>query len=339
MVDDWKRELDQLHAGLVSRDDPAEMVAEADAMDASVRYPQLAVRGPVFGVAVQDPRTDEPWRVVESLSGGAPQEARDGLNSLLWFRAKDDTDDPGVRRELLAAVAKLESEPVDEVEALGLRYRVVRGDQVSRIGEDGLEPPRPTDREPADRSWEHRSGTTACDEDFLLDPDGSGGGLAAGALRLGLRGFAYAGARFPADVREDSERAVRTHPGIVLLPVAFGVVERSEKGWAPRGAFMATPHDARRLLYSGMTEIWPMFYDFDDAQRAAYTRAAEEFKAAERANEVRVDGSLFRICRIERLVRVGPDGPETPRPSDQDSYGPMKMHPTMDEDGTIHYDE
>jgi hypothetical protein len=52
-----------------------------------------------------------------------------------------------------------------------------------------------------------------------------------------------------------------------------------------------------------------------------------------------VGDRLFRICRIERMVRCGPDGPEPPRPSDQDEYGPTKMHPTMDEDGTLHYDD
>ncbi|MEU2744638.1 DUF5954 family protein, partial [Streptomyces sp. NPDC007095] len=60
---------------------------------------------------------------------------------------------------------------------------------------------------------------------------------------------------------------------------------------------------------------------------------------AGRADEARVGDRLFRICRIERMVRCGPDGPEPPRPSDQDEYGPTKMHPTMDEDGTLHYDD
>ncbi|MGF0169366.1 DUF5954 family protein [Streptomyces sp. Marseille-Q5077] len=34
-----------------------------------------------------------------------------------------------------------------------------------------------------------------------------------GALRAGLRDFAYRGVRFPADVRHDSERAMRTRGG------------------------------------------------------------------------------------------------------------------------------
>lgn len=42
---------------------------------------------------------------------------------------------------------------------------------------------------------------------------------------------------------------------------------------------------------------------------------------------------------LQRMIGVGPDGPETPRPSDVDEYGPLKRHPTMGEDGTLTHDE
>ncbi|MFF4352745.1 DUF5954 family protein [Streptomyces sp. NPDC001530] len=338
MADDWKRQLDRLHAGLVRRDDPAAWVAEADAVDASLRYPHFALRGPVFGLAAQDPEVGEEWRLVQPMTNGMPQLVRDGLNSLLWFRAKDDTDDPAVRREVLAAVAVLEREPVDELSVLGVRYRVVRGDEFARSGPDGLEPPRPTDPEPAEVSWEGRPATPEPDVGFVFSP-GEDEGLMAGALKMAMREFAYTGARFPAEVRADSERAVTSHPDVVLLPVGFGVVEQSTGGWEPCGALAPTPHDARRLLYDGLNEMWPLLYRFGEAKRARYARAAEEFRVAGRAHEIRVDDRLFRICRIERTARFGPDGPEPPRPSDLDDYGPMKMHPTMDEDGTLHYEE
>ncbi|MGH4031321.1 DUF5954 family protein [Actinomycetota bacterium Odt1-20B] len=345
MTEDWQRRLARLHADLVDRDDPVELAAESDAVDASVRYPHLALRGPVFGIAVQDPADGPEWRVLSPVVDGMPQQARDALNSHLWFKAKDEADGPAMRRDLLAAVKVLENEPVDELEVLGLRYRVVRGDEIARIGEDGLEPPRPTDRDATDRTWrEHRRTAASAGADGMIDIGfevSSGtrtGSPMTGALLAALRDFAYRGARFPDEVTADSERAVVTHPDIALLPVGYGVAELSaEEGWQPRTGPKSTPHEARRTLYGAMTESWPMVHQFDAEERARYARAAEEFRAAGDANEVRVGELLFRICRIQRLVRIGPDGPETPRPSDEDTYGPMKMHPTMDDDGTVHF--
>ncbi|MFJ9412623.1 DUF5954 family protein [Streptomyces sp. NPDC101227] len=337
MNDDWKRRIDRLHEGLVRRDDPTEWVTEADAVDASYRYPHLTLRGPVFGLAVREPGAAH-WRVVRPVTSRTPQEVRDGLNSLLWFKAKDDTDDPGVRRELLAAVAVLEREPVDELTVLGMRYRVVRGDEFARCGESGVEPPRPTDPEPVDRSWAGRRRAPSPDLDFALAPDREEG-LMAGAMKLALQEFAYSGEQFPAEVCKESERALTDYPGVVLLPVGFGVAERTGGGWRPHGGLMPTPHDARQLLFEQLVELWPLLYGLSERESAHYARAAEEFKAAGRADEARVGDRLFRVCRIERMVRTGPDGPESPRPSDPDDYAPTKIHPTMDEDGTLHYGE
>ncbi|MEU3963082.1 DUF5954 family protein [Streptomyces buecherae] len=337
MIDDWKRQLDALHAALVRRDDPVAWVTEADAVTASRRYPNPALRGPVFGVAAQDPAGDARWRVLLPVVDGMPQQARDALNSHLWFRAKDDTDDPAVRRELLAAVAVLEREPVNEIEVLGVRYRVVRGDEFARSGEDGLEPPRPTDREPADRTWSVPSKEPSPDVGFAIDPD-QDDGLIAGATKLGMRDFAYTDSRYPAAVRADSKRAASAYPDIALLPVGFRVAERNASGWEPHGAMMATPHEARDLLHGAMIEFWPVLYEFDEREKAAYVEAAERFKAAGNANDVCVGDRHYRICRIERLIRCGPDGPEPPRRTDVDGYGPMKLHPTMDEDGNMHHD-
>ena len=96
------------------------------------------------------------------------------------------------------------------------------------------------------------------------------------------------------------------------------------------------------MLYGAMTETWPLIYRYDDKQKAVYAEAAERFRAAGDANEARVADDLsYRICRVERLVRCGPEGPEPARPTDpaSDTYGPSKLHPTMDESGEIHYDE
>jgi len=339
MTDDWQQQIHALHEELVRRDDPAAWVREADAMEATLRYPRIALRGPVFGIAARDPAVGPEWRVLKPVVDGMPQTARDGLQSHLFFTAKDDTDDPAVRRELLAAVTVLEREPVDELEACGVRYRVVRGDEFTRLGDDGPEPPRPTDREPAELSWELRTrGGPLGDVGFALDPERVDG-PSAGALQLGLRDFAYIGTRFPADVRAESARAVGTHPEPVLLPTGFGVVERLTDGWRPRSTLAATPHDARRTLYLGMSQVWAMLYQFDETKKARYARAAEKYRALGRADEFEVDGHVFRICRVERMLRTGPEGPEMPRPSDVDEYGPMKMHPSLDENGAIVHEE
>jgi hypothetical protein len=339
MDDNWQQQLDALREELIRREDPTAWVKEADAMDASVRYPRFSVRGPVFGVAVRDPAVGPEWRLLKPVTDGMPQMARDGLNSHLFFTAKDDAEDRAVRRELLAALAVLEREPVDEVEACGVSYRVVRGDEFTRSADDGrLEPPRPTDPEPVERSWDRRTrDTPSRDIGFVLDPDHADGPM-AGALKLALRDFAYTGVRYPADLRADSVRAVTTHPDIVLLPAGFAVAELDDHGWRPLTALAPTPHDARRTLYNGLDEIWALLYEYDDDKKARYAKAAEEYRALGRADEFRVDDRHFRICRIERLLRMGPDGPEPPRPSDIDEYGPMKLHPTMDEDGTLTYD-
>lgn len=239
---------------------------------------------------------------------------------------------------MLAAVAVLERERINEIEVLGERFRIVRADEVARSGADGLEPPRPTDVEPVKPSWEMGSQHyPSPDKDFVLDPAREAGPMAE-ALRLGLRGFSYSGRRYPADVRAGSELAIETHPEIVVMPTTFGVVEKTGATWNRQGSLMGTPHEARAHLYIALTEIWPLIYELDDQPRKRYARAAEEFRALGRANELTVDGRLFRICRTERMIRFGPDGPEGPRTSDVDDSEPMKMHPTMDEDGTIHYD-
>ncbi|WP_435837525.1 DUF5954 family protein [Streptomyces chartreusis] len=75
------------------------------------------------------------------------------------------------------------------------------------------------------------------------------------------------------------------------------------------------------------------------ARKAVYTRAAEEFRALERADEARVEGRVFRICPVERVLRMGPDGPEPAHPSDVDEYGPMEIHPTLLPDGTVVFDD
>ncbi|MEW2544655.1 DUF5954 family protein [Streptomyces sp. NPDC047002] len=319
MAGDWMRQLDRLHAGLVRRDDPAAWVTEEDAVRASVAYPHLAVRGPVFGTAALDPAAGGGWRVTHPVTCGTPGEAREALVSLLRQSARDDTRGSAARRALLDALGALDAGETDEAEVLGVLHRVVRGEELARSGAEGLEPPRPTDQEPPHPSWKGAWEPALRDLGVRLDAEHAEAedqGVMAGALRLALRGFAYTGTRFPARVRADSRRAVRTHPEVVLLPTGFGVVQRTGRGWAPHGRLMPTPHDARRLLYEQLTGARPA----DAAERDRYARAARRFRAERRADEARAGETVFRVCRVERLVRTGAEGPEPPRPSDHAEY-------------------
>ncbi|MDJ0462733.1 DUF5954 family protein [Streptomyces sp. H27-C3] len=303
----------------------------------SDRYPYVWPRGAVFGVAALGPEPDAQWQLVEEVTERAPQDARDNLNSLLWFKAKDEAETPAERRELLAAVGILERERIDELTVLGIRYRIVRGDEYARCGqESGPEPPRPTDHEPTDCSWECAPGhdTALPDPGYVLDP-GRTLGLMAEASRLGLQDFSYEGDHIPPAMREESRQAVHDHPELILLPVGFGLVERAGKGWRPRSRIQPTPHDARRVLFDGLATVWPRVYELDTATTKAYARAAEHLKAAPRSNEITVRGKTFRLCRVERMLRTGPDGPEPPRLSDPETTEPMRIRPRLDDQGVI----
>ncbi|MEW2632714.1 DUF5954 family protein [Streptomyces sp. NPDC048389] len=316
--------------------DPVSEVTEVDAFASHVKYPEIVVRGPLFGVAEQRRGERPRWRLTADMdSSGCPQVARDSLNSHLWFKAKDETEDPRERRELLDAVTRLERERVDELKVAGTRYRIVRADEFARLGDGRLEPPRPTDVDC--EGWDRSARGESRTKGFVLD-HASVVGLSEGLDRAALVNLAYASERYPADVLADSRRALRTHPGVVLLPTAFRVMERTRDGWSMVSAALPTPQDARRCLVHRLQEFMPMLEDVDEKEAAVYARAAERFMRRTRPDELVVRGRCFQIVRVERMVRIGPDGPEPPRPSDVNSQEPMQIHPTMDEWGTITYE-
>ncbi|MBK0376626.1 MULTISPECIES: DUF5954 family protein [Streptomyces] len=327
---------DHLTINVTHRDDPLFEVAEADALAALRKYPDIVVRGPLFGLAEQRPGDRPRWRLIGELENGAPQLARDELNSHLWFKAKDETDDPAVRRSLLAAVARLETAPVNEVSAAGTRYRVVRADEFARIGGGRLEPPRPTD--PDSESWDPKTVDPSRSDGFVID-HAAAVGLSEGIGRANLLSLAYTAGHYPKDVRADSEKALTSHPGVVLLPPTFRVVERKEGSWGLVTGLHPTPQDARRALVYHLKVYLPEMVGIDPKEAAVYAKAADRFAQRKRPDELLVRGKRFDLVRVERMVRIGPNGPETPRPSDVDEYEPSKMHPTMDEHGVITYDE
>lgn len=340
--------------------EPVEAAMEADAFDALVRNGAVAVRGPLFGVASQSPEDGSRWRVSVEITHGCPQQARDALNSQLWFRAKDDAKDRTERRALLGAVARLESERVDELTVLTTRYRVVRAEEYAGMDAHGdIELPRPTDPEPLTFDWSPGAGGERVDADLVLDPDAPLTPVQT-AERLSLRSLVYAGARFPAPVLRDSARAMESHSDVLLLPAAFQIAERSgNEPWASGSSLHATPHDARRTLHFSLDWLEPRqrgLIPLDStvdvnahttvaestspelAELTVYVKASDELRAG-RLNQIEVDGTISRIVRTRRLLRWGPDGPESPRPSDVNAHVPEALHPRLDEDGTVPYEE
>ncbi|MGC5396425.1 DUF5954 family protein [Streptomyces sp. DT20] len=338
--------------------EPVEAAMEADALDAAL-HSTLAVRGPLFGVATQRTGDGRRWRVAVEVTHGCPQQARDSLNSLLWFRAKDEAEDRAERRALLAAVARLESERVDELTVLDTRYRVVRAEEYAGMDANGdIETPRPTDPEPLTPDWGPGTHGPRVDADLVLDPDAPLSPVQA-SERLSLRSLVYTGTRFPDSVLGDSVRAVESHPDVLLMPAAFQVVERSgTRSWRPGSALHVSAHDARVTLYFSLMWFRPRLRglisheaprDVDAhtattedaaaaAELAAFAQAADRLRAG-RLNQVEVPGTALRIVRTRRLLRWGPDGPEGPRPSDTNTQEPEVIHPRLDEDGVVHFEE
>ncbi|MGW0882314.1 DUF5954 family protein [Streptomyces sp. NPDC002671] len=338
--------------------EPVEAAVEADAVDAAVQAGAVAFRGPLFGVAAQSADDGQRWRVVVAVSANCPQMARDSLNSLLWFRAKDEAQDRAERRALLAAVARLERERVDELKVLETRYRIVRAEEYAGAGANGIEQPRPTDPEPLAPDWSPGTKEAAIDDGLVLDPDAPLTPTQA-AERLALRSFAYTGSRFPDAVRSESHRALKTHPDVLLLPATFTVVEKDRPGWQPVSRPHASAHGARKTLDFFLTWLEPrqrglIPVDADrhvdartevaenagsaDAELTAYAEAADRLRTG-RVNQLEVLDTVYRIARTRRLLRWGPDGPEGPRPSDDNGHAPDRIHPVLDEDGNIHYED
>ncbi|MEV5240163.1 DUF5954 family protein [Streptomyces cinnamoneus] len=74
------------------------------------------------------------------------------------------------------------------------------------------------------------------------------------------------------------------------------------------------------------------------AQLLEFAQAADRLCTG-RCDEVEAHSTVYRIARSRRLLRWGPDGQESPRPSDTSTHAPAVLHPQLDDDGTVHFDE
>ncbi|MGP3977771.1 DUF5954 family protein [Streptomyces sp. 8N114] len=303
--------------------EPVAAMADEEAWRARERYPVLMGFRPVFGLARE--RTESEgcgWQLLPYFGSPTPQSARDGLGSHLRRRAHEakEAGDEETRAACQAAAERLDWEPLDELTVRGERYRVVRAENVIRSGPEGPEPPRPSDPDPAEPGEANRLPDRT--EGFVLDaavPTGPSEGI----LKAELLALAHREGD-DQQVREDARRAAVSHPGGVLLPPAFLFAEEEGGAWRSETGDSDTPQEARDALTMLLRVLAPAMHGLDEATRAAYKEAADRLDA-ERGVELRFAGRHLRLVRVERFVRIGPDGPEGPRPSDYDPDEPVMV--------------
>jgi Family of unknown function (DUF5954) len=306
----------------------ASAAADEQAWLARDPYPGLAsAGGPAFGIAHELEHGG--WQLHRFYSCPYPQEARDSMGSVFRQLAQQHPEGSAAHAECMRAAERLDWEALDEMTVLGARYRVIRADQVIRTGPLGPEPPRPSDPDPGKPGMSHVLGDPA--EGFVIDP-ANATGMSEGILKAELLDTARQLASVPPDARDDLKRAAYTHPGGVLLPPGFILATLMRGKWGPVSSTVSpTPQAARDNLVGHLRVSLPARLDLSEDKRSLYATAADIVEQ-ERANEVTAAGHRFRVVRVERLVRIGPDGPETPRPSDPDPEPPAGQLPSAPED-------
>ncbi|MFE7131188.1 DUF5954 family protein [Streptomyces sp. NPDC057638] len=308
---------------------PIAAFAEEEAWRARKRYPQIMGAGlPVFHITRELDHGG--WEIL-GCGGNAPQDARDVLAShFLRMANRTEGAEQAAARE---AADTLDWVALDEMTVLGCRYRVVRVEQFIRMGQDGPEPPRPSDPDPARSRPGEGNDVPSRTKGFVIDPY-TDTGLADGLLRFDLTQFIRARGNAPDEVYDDAKAATRTHPGAVLLPTEYAIAERVDGHWKPHGASCTSPQGARDALASHFRVFAPVLDGLGPTEREQYARAADRLDD-QRGAGITVAGRRFRITRVEQFVRIGPDGPEPPRPSDFDPYPPPAAQvKQMKEDGS-----
>ncbi|MFB4298877.1 DUF5954 family protein [Actinomadura sp. NTSP31] len=311
------------HINLVASLDPVAAVRDREIGDAILAYPKLLPAGsPDFGYAVQ---TGAEWRIGR-LGSADPSAARYGLAADLRREAATGghapgrADGSGLADAMLAVADRLDPEegeqlPKDEWEIGDRRYRIIRVEKYTLLGDRVMEPPRPTDTPGACGDGTLRG--------HLLEPAAPAGQWEA-QLRLNLVGHMPVPGTVPDLVQAEARHAVLAHPGVVLLPPTFIAVEVKADGWAPLTGG-DDPEQTRRRLARYFGDLLPRLREFQGdppapQELAEWERAAEQIERAT-GHAFTAAGREFRTVRISRMLRLGRDGPEAPRPSDQERYG------------------
>ncbi|MFB7471498.1 DUF5954 family protein [Kitasatospora sp. NPDC056184] len=342
MDDDAVQLPEHLTIRVTHTDDPVAAVAGLEAWASREKYPNLMMMPPVFG-SLERTGTGA-WRILH-FHATTPQGARDDLGHTFRARALAE---PGTRSaapwtltdeeraSYTEAYGRMEWEALDEISAAGRDYRVFRAEQVLRSGPDGIEPPRPTDPDPAAVGEAHRLPSRV--DGFVIDP-AAGVTLVDGILRLDMMALVPSGRFIPEDVRAEARLASHLYPNVMVLPAHCAVAEYRDGRWGPMTGACETPQGARDSLAAYLREFAPRLDPgIGEEELTRYAEAADRLDA-ERANEVRAAARRFRLVRVEPVVRLGPDGPELPRTSDWDPDVPLRVQEQRDRAAGIVYGE
>jgi hypothetical protein len=304
------------HINLVAELDPVAAVRDEEIGERIRKYRKLLPAGsPDFGYAVQ---TGTEWRI-GCIGASDPLGARTDLAAQLRRRAQDEKN-AQVAGAMLAAADRLnpeEGEPLakDEWEIGDHRYRVIRISKFTLISNGLMEPPRSTDTDHLEDEALLRG--------YLIDPRAPAGQWET-QLRLNLVTYLPLPGSVPEIIQTEARHAIQTHPGVILLPPTFTVVETKGDSWEP---FTGgdTPRQARSHLASYFTDVLPRFREMSGdpaspAELAEWAEAADQIEETA-GHKFTALGRTFRTVRVSRMLRLGRDGPEGPRPSDQERYG------------------
>ncbi|MGH8965821.1 MAG: DUF5954 family protein, partial [Actinomycetes bacterium] len=241
------------HINVVAQLDPVAAVRDRELGERILQYPKLLPGGsPDFGHAVQKGKE---WRIA-SLGCDDPSSARYSLAIDLRTDAPDEKD-PRTARAMLAAADRLDPEEgeqlaKDEWEIGDRRYRVIRVESFTLVGGGVMEPPRATDTDPPRGARLLR--------DHLVDPLAPTGQWET-QLRLNLVGLLPIPGTVPDQILAEARHATQTHPGVVMLPPTFKVVEIKGDSWEPFAGGDG-PGDARHCLATYFTELLPRLREF-----------------------------------------------------------------------------